>query len=101
MGNLDNAKAALNAPKPHVPQWCMINGCTDEATKWIDTDNGFSERGMITQTIPDTFYLCGDHASAIANEDYEYNHLRIDTKEIHNNEIGEYSCHDECKECNP
>jgi hypothetical protein len=70
-----------------------------EASKWIDTSNGFVET-LLNSPAPETFYLCSDHASAVANENYEYVHLRIDTGEIETYEIAEYACSEKCAECN-
>lgn len=48
-----------------------------------------------------TFYLCGEHASALMHEDADmYVHLRIDTGEIVQFGLGSYSRSEDCAECN-
>lgn len=83
----------------HLPAWCMIKGCTFEAHYWIDTTVGFVEKKVPTKT-PSTFYLCESHRDVLQNEDGEYHHIRLDTGEITNIEIGTYCCNEECNECN-
>ena len=84
----------------HVPAYCMVNGCKSEADYWIDTEEGFVE-SLLTEGAPDTFYLCADHMTVIADDEGgTYQHLRIDTGEIVAKEFGGYSCHAECEVCN-
>jgi hypothetical protein len=84
----------------HIAKECNIMGCDSEASKWIDTSEGFVETLLLTAKAPDAFYLCTGHASAIANEDYEYVHLRIDTGEFGTYQIAEYACSEDCETCN-
>jgi hypothetical protein len=86
----------------HIPQTCDIAGCEQEATYWIDTSEGFAEN-MLGNGSKDTFYLCLDHQYELnGKEEHEgfYVHLRTDTGEIWQREIGKYSCSDNCDECN-
>jgi hypothetical protein len=84
----------------HVPAYCMVNGCKDEASYWIDTEDGFVE-SLLTNGAPSTFYLCADHMTQIVKDETGgYQYLRIDTGEIVSKEIGGYSCSDKCRVCN-
>jgi hypothetical protein len=84
----------------HVPAYCSISHCQDEASYWIDTSNGFTEALLPSLTVPETFYLCSNHMTLIVNdEDGNYHHLRIDTGEVEVVEIAGYSCHEECEVC--
>jgi hypothetical protein len=76
----------------------MVTGCEQEASYWIDTSEGFTERLLEMTTAPDTFYICTDHMNDL-DLDGSYRHLRIDTGEIYQFEIGKYCCHDECEDC--
>ena len=71
----------------HIPAWCMISGCKEEASYWV----AFEERP--------TFYLCSDHAIEIADDDFEYPVLDPVTREIKKVEIGGYCCSCECDVC--
>ena len=78
----------------HVPKMCDVEGCTTEATYWIDA------RPEAAQA---TFYLCIDHQYALDGKDEHeggYLHLNFETGELLWLEIGEYACSQECHECN-
>jgi hypothetical protein len=84
----------------HIAKMCDVKGCDTEASYWIDTSEGFVE-SLLDGQPNDTFYLCLDHQYALRHEDSEsYAHLRIDTGEIIELEIGSYACHPKCRTCN-
>jgi hypothetical protein len=83
----------------HVRKDCMVEGCEDEASYWIE-NAGFVET-LLADKLPDTFYLCVNHQYELMNQETGlYHHLRIDTGEILKFEIGGYACHLECEVCN-
>ena len=89
----------------HIPKWCDVIGCTQEATYWIDTGEGFVESLLAKSTkapsANQTFYLCIDHQYMLMNQETGmYTHLRVDTGEVHELEIGSYSCSPDCHDCN-
>lgn len=83
----------------HVPKDCMVKGCDEEASYWVDTAVGFVESLMETDT-PSTFYLCAPHQAEMRNElTGNYHHLRIDTGELFELVFGGYACHPDCETC--
>lgn len=85
----------MNAEHTHVPAYCMIDGCKEEATRWYDTT------GTPFQGVPhNTFYLCGDHASEMSPEDDVVQILDMETGAEKEVELAVYSCSEECKVCN-
>jgi hypothetical protein len=85
----------------HIAKICNVTECKTEASYWIDTGDGFVESLLATVSVPSTFYLCADHMSELANEETGcYHHLRIDTGEMFQLEIGSYACSEECDICN-
>jgi len=80
----------------HVRKDCMVRGCEDEASYWIDADviDGVRPAG-------DTFYLCIDHMAMLRNDETgNYYHLDTATGELFEIEIAGYACHPECEVCN-
>jgi hypothetical protein len=91
-------------PKPismakHIVKMCDVEGCETEASYWIDTTEGFVEN-LLHHEPKTTFYLCLDHQYVLMNGNGMYAHLRLDTGEIDELEIGSYACHPKCRDCN-
>ena len=85
----------------HIPVHCMVAGCKDEASYWIDAEEGFLET-LMGITAPKTFYVCVDHMNDLQNEeDGNYHHLRIDTGEVFVFEFAKYCCNGCEPDCCP
>lgn len=66
----------------HIPKYCQIKNCTNEAGRWIEDE-----------AWPDnTFYFCLEHAE----EDEDF---MSDTAGQFV-EVAVYSCSEQCAECN-
>lgn len=83
----------------HIVRMCGVEGCKAEAAYWIDTTEGFVEN-LLHSEATNTIYLCLDHQYVLMNGNSMYAHLRLDTGEIIELEIGSYACHPKCRECN-
>jgi hypothetical protein len=80
----------------HIPQVCAIDGCSTEASYWIE-DCGIGFNGAIDGTI----YLCDDHGPEIQDDDDGMVHL-INPKNMEaiTTELAGYACDDDCEMCN-
>lgn len=75
-------------PHDHIPAYCGIAKCKEEARYWID----------IPKRTDDTLYLCDSHNEQIDPEGTGvYPH--IEGNEIKFEEIGVYTCADVNEEC--
>jgi hypothetical protein len=81
----------------HFPAYCDIEGCGEEASRWIDV-SGIEKA---TDIKDNTFYLCPEHAEILSPEDSMVHILNLDTKSITTLELAVYSCSDDCEVCNP
>jgi hypothetical protein len=72
----------------HVPSYCQINGCKDEASWWIPVDDMFTETPLGEGDAKGTFYICSNHYGQVQNENGNYTHIRVDTGKIYDVTIG-------------
>jgi hypothetical protein len=86
----------MNKYPEHVPAYCNIAGCQEEACRWIDT----SGLPAFTRLEDETFYLCPQHAEMLSPEDSMMNVLNLDTRSIATVELAIYSCSEDCRLCN-
>lgn len=72
----------------HTPEYCNVRDCKEEAEKWIGIDIK-------------TFYLCAGHCEVLQDEAGDFIQiLNPISGRITEHEIAEYSCNEECEECN-
>lgn len=80
----------------HIPEYCDVKHCTNEASRWIDTAPLSGDFDVKMHT----FFLCLDHTLKLSLEDSMYSYLNPETHVIRELEIASYCCNDACDVCN-
>lgn len=72
----------------HIPAYCSVPGCQEEAWRWFHYEGRPQE----------TFYLCDEHREVLSPEDDVVRLLSPAGVPVER-ELAVYTCRDDCEDC--